>query len=216
MLREGRSDAEISSAIGALWSVRGQCAMEMEFPADTSLTNVGFYGAQTTRKTSGKKITVTAEGAVNYIVSPVAATRVTAGRRTFDAKPAGTQVVHGMEFAEQWQLDPSDQAITTPTRRPGKFELREVNDSERGRCLELELKREGTVPAIVGEYTALRLKEPVPIPGKPHSVGMWVRGDSSWGRVFWEITDAKGERWRSNGGYDGGDWGSQSSMDFDG
>ncbi len=202
--------------IYAVWTVRGQCEMEFEFPADASLTNVGFYGQQTTVKTSGKKITVTAGGAVNYIVSPVAAVRVTAGRRTFDAKPAGTQVVHGMEFAEQWQLDPSAQPITTPTRRPGKFEMRLVNDNERGRCLELELKREGTVPGIVGEYTALRLKEPVLIPGKPHSVGMWVRGDSSWGRVFWEITDAKGERWRSSGGYDGGDWGSQSSMDFDG
>ena len=72
------------------------------------------------------------------------------------------------------------------------------------------------MPAVVGEYTALRLKEPVPIPGRPHSVGMWVKGDSSWGRVFWEITDAKGERWRSSGGYDGGDWGSYSSIDFDG
>ena len=30
------------------------------------------------------------------------------------------------------------------------------------------------------------------------------------------MTDAKGERWRSSGGYDGGDWACQSSMDFDG
>ena len=38
--------------IYALWTVRAQCAMEMEFPADTPLTNVGFYGAQTKKKTS--------------------------------------------------------------------------------------------------------------------------------------------------------------------
>ena len=46
--------------------------------------------------------------------------------------------------------------------------------------------------------------------------GQWVKGDSSWGRVFWELTDAKGERWRSSGGYDGGDWGNYSAIDFDG
>ena len=73
-------------------------------------------------------------------------------------------------------------------------ELREVRDEERGECLEFELKHEGSVPAVVGEYVALRLKEPVPIPDRPHSVGVWVKGDSSWGRVNWEVGDARGER----------------------
>src|ERR1019366_6975906 len=84
-----------------------------------------------------------------------------------------------------------------------KFDIRQVNDTEKGACLELELKREGEVPHVVGEYTALRLKQPLPIPGKPHAVGVWVKGDGSWGRIFWEIEDAKGERWRSSKDYDG-------------
>jgi hypothetical protein len=62
----------------------------------------------------------------------------------------------------------------------------------------------------------LRLKQPLPIIGKPHSVGVWVKGDSSWGRIFWEIEDAKGERWRSSNDIDGGDWLNQSAIDFDG
>jgi hypothetical protein len=68
----------------------------------------------------------------------------------------------------------------------------------------------------VGEYASLRLKEPVLIPGKPDTVGVWIKGNSSWGRVFWELEDAKGERWISAGGTDGGDWGNQSAIDFDG
>ena len=121
-----------------------------------------------------------------------------------------------MDDLAQWQLVPDEQTITTPLRRPGKFDLRQVNDTEKGACLELELKREGEVPHVVGEYTALRLKKPLPIPGKPHTVGVWVKGDSSWGRIFWEIEDAKGERWRSSKDLDGGDWGNQSAIDFDG
>lgn len=85
-----------------------------------------------------------------------------------------------------------------------------------GACLKLELKREGEVPHVVGEYTALRLKQPLPIAGKPHTVGVWVKGDSSWGRIFWEIEDAKGERWQSSKDLDGGDWANQAAIDFDG
>ena len=91
-----------------------------------------------------------------------------------------------------------------------------MRDEERGEFLELELKHEGSVPAVVGEYVALRLKGPVPIPGRPHTVGVWVKGDSSWGRVNWEVEDARGERWRSSKDSDGGDWGNQSALDFDG
>jgi hypothetical protein len=202
--------------IYAIWTPRGQCDMRFEFDADTAVTSVSFYGRSSPLKTKGKRFTVVASPAVSYFVSPVTAARVSAGRRSFDAPPAGTQVMDRMDDLARWQIDPAERPITEPTRKPGKFELRQVNDAEKGACIELELKHDGAVPAVVGEYTALRLKEPVLIPGRPHSVGMWVKGDSSWGRVFWEITDAKGERWRSSGGYDGGDWGSYSSIDFDG
>jgi hypothetical protein len=202
--------------IYALWTPRGQCEMQFEWSADAAVRSVSFYGQSASLKTNGKRFTVTANPAVRYLVSPVSAARVSAGRRSFAAPPVGTQVVNRMDDLARWQLDAAEQPITEPTRKPGKFELRQVNDAEKGACLELELKKDGTVPAVLGEYTALRLKEPVLIPGQPHSVGMWVKGDSSWGRVFWEITDAKGERWRSSGGYDGGDWASYSSIDFDG
>lgn len=202
----------------ALWTPRGQCEMEFGFPADTAVTQIEFYGRQRPLKTKSRRFTITAESAVNYIISPVAATSITAGKRAFPnhLPPAGTQVISPMDDLAQWQLATKEQALTTPLRRPGKFELRQANDADKGACLELELKREGAIPQVVGEYTALRLKQPLPMPGKPHTVGMWVKGDSSWGRIFWEIEDAKGERWRSSKDLDGGDWGNQSAIDFDG
>ncbi len=203
--------------IYALWTPRGECEMELEFPTDTAVSQVEFYGRQHSLKTSGKQLTITATGAVNYIISPVAATKITAGKRIFPnhLPPVGTQIVSHMDDLAQWQLVPDEQSIATPLRRPGKFDLRQVNDAENGACLELELKREGEVPHVVGEYTALRLKQPLPIPGKPHAVGVWVKGDSSWGRIFWEIEDAKGERWTSSKDLDGGDWANQAAIDFE-
>ena len=155
---------------------------------------------------------------MSYIISPIAATSATAGKRAFPnhQPPVETHVISRLDDLTQWQLVATEQAITTPLRRPGKFDLRQVNDAEKGACLELELKREGVVPHVVGEYTALRLKQPLPIPGKPHTVGVWVKGDSSWGRIFWEVEDAQGERWLSSKDLDGGDWGNQAAIDFDG
>jgi hypothetical protein len=204
--------------IYALWTPRGQCEMEFVFPTDTAVTEIGFYGRKHSLKTNNKRLTITAASAVNYIVSPSPATKITAGKRAFPdhQPPVGTRVISHMDDVAQWQLVPDEHAITTPLRRPGKFDIRQVNDPEKGACLELELKREGEVPHVVGEYTALRLKQPLPVPGKPHTVGVWVKGDSSWGRVFWEIEDARGDRWRSSKDLDGGDWGNQSAIDFDG
>ncbi len=202
--------------IYALWTPRGQCEMEVEFPSDVSVTQVEFYGRQRPLQTNGQRLTITAGTAVSYLISPVAATRITTGRRTFPPPSAGTSVISAMDDLAQWQLAPEEQTLTTPLRRPGKFELRQVNDAEKGACLELELQREGQIPPVVGEYTALRLKQPLPIPGQPHTVGVWVKGDSSWGRIYWEIEDAKGARWRSSKDFDGGDWGNQSAIDFDG
>src|SRR6185437_8547840 len=77
---------------------------------------------------------------------------------------------------------------------------------------EVSLQKTGELPAVFAEYAALKLIRPVPIPGRPHSIGMWVKGDSSWGRIMWEIEDAKGKRFRSTGG----DLGNYSALDFDG
>ncbi len=202
----------------ALWTPRGQCEMEFEFPNETELTGIGIYGRPEGLRTEGKRLTVTAGAGVRYLISPVAVTRVTAGRRTFpdDQPPAGARVIQAMDDVAAWQLTADELKPALPQRRPGKFELRRVVDDEKGPCLELQLQAEGEVPAVVGEYTTLRLPQPIPIAGEPHTMGVWVKGDSSGGRIFWQLEDAKGEQWVSSNGFEGGDWGNHAAIDFDG
>jgi hypothetical protein len=135
-----------------------------------------------------------------------------------------------MDRTEAWRLDTSvDARIDVPVkepvrstafRRPGAFELRQVRDDERGECLELALVPRGDCPALVQEYAFLRLKEPVAIPGTPTTIALHVKGNSSWGKIFWEIEDAEGERWISagSGGYgcEVYDWPEMAGINFDG
>jgi len=46
----------------------------------------------------------------------------------------------------------------------------------------------------MSEYAVLRLKEPVTVKGEPTTLGLWVKGNSGWGEVYWEIEDANGVR----------------------
>ncbi|MGB2823092.1 MAG: hypothetical protein WBF17_19060, partial [Phycisphaerae bacterium] len=125
-----------------------------------------------------------------------------------------------MDSPERWRLAPGDERLRNPTRRglpfrvPGDFELAVVTDAEKGRCLQLGLRRKGKLPDIVGEYTALKLAEPVAVPGKPTDVGLWVKGDSGWGKIIFEIEDAVGAAWRTDGVWH--DWPGDLSICHDG
>ena len=76
------------------------------------------------------------------------------------------------------------------------------------------------MPAPCPRYVILAPREPIPIPGEPRSIGTWVKGNSCWGRVMWEIEDAKGERFLSvsagEGGWMVGDWRTRTFINFDG
>jgi hypothetical protein len=48
-------------------------------------------------------------------------------------------------------------------------------------------------------YGQLKLKKPVTIPGKAEALGVWIKGNSSWGRIVYQCRDAKGEVWTSVG-----------------
>ena len=43
------------------------------------------------------------------------------------------------------------------------------------------------------------MKQPVTLPGKPDRIGVWVKGDGGWGKIGFEIQDANGWLWRSEG-----------------
>jgi hypothetical protein len=72
---------------------------------------------------------------------------------------------------------------------------------------------------LATRYGALKPKKPIAIPGKPSALGLYVKGNSSWGRVIYQVKDAKGEIWLATGTKD--DWNCDdthgwSSVNFDG
>ena len=206
----------------ALWTARGRAGLRLRFPRAADVTRVGCYGA-TTRASAGPpdhEVDVVCGTAPVYVVGPVRVASIEIVRRELAGAPASFRVADAMNDPSRWALAPGDERLRNPTRRglpyrvPGRFDLAAVADGEKGRCLELKLRRKGKVPEIVGEYTALKLARPVAVPGKPTDVGLWVRGDSGWGKIIFEIADAAGTGWRTDGVWH--DWPGDLSICHDG
>ncbi|NLF60455.1 MAG: hypothetical protein GX574_04820 [Lentisphaerae bacterium] len=111
-------------------------------------------------------------------------------------------MVKRLDNVDEWRLAGAAEPLlerTTglymPYRTRGDYALRQVQDDEQGTCLELELIRPDlSLPTVFWEYAALELRTPVELSGEPHSLGMFVKGNSGWGQVYWIIEDAAGQR----------------------
>ena len=100
--------------------------------------------------------------------------------------------------------------------RAGAFEVAATTNG----CLRVTRTSTNACPELVEEYAFLRFANPKPAEGRPTTIGVWAKGNSSWGKLYFEFTDAEGERWLSagTGGYGCStyDWPETASLNFDG
>ncbi len=211
-----------------LWVPRGNCEVILQFGRETEVTVEDLFGHQQRRKTTAGQLNLSVSTSVQYVISSLPVQKVMCGKRSYpeNEKARKLPVINRMEKIEEWELvKEKDERLETPARghlplrTAGQYVVREVVDSQMGPCLELELVVSGEIPDITNEYAILRLKNPVVVSGKPRTVGVWVKGNSSWGRVMWEFQDAEGKIFLSSGtggwGCDILDWPGDISINFE-
>jgi hypothetical protein len=217
----------------AFWTARGELDMTLNLETDAACRLTELLGkSEPVKSVAGALKIRVGEGAV-YLTSPVAVKAVAVlGERQFprEQPPAVMAVANAMDKPDDWLVSTGvDSRIDIPARlpvggvsfrRPGIYELRGVTDDVKGACLEMELTGTNACPALMQEYAFLKLRQPIALSGRPATIGLWVKGNSSWGKLFWEIEDAEGERWLSagSGGYgcDVYDWPELAGLNFDG
>ena len=206
----------------AMWTARGWAKLGLEPAADAEVTLVSLYGVEEKGSTSEAEKRVEAECGTGpvYAVSSVPVRSITLLARQYAGPPESFKVVNRMDRIEDWSHVADDASLVSkqfrrlPIRQLGDFVFSRVQDDEKGECLQLKLNKKGDVPEIVSEYTTLRLKEPVAVAGRPDTIGVWVKGDSGWGKIIFEIQDANGTRWRTEGAYH--DWPGRLAINGDG
>ncbi len=179
----------------ALWTPRGERETKMTFPADAEVVVTDLYGRE--EKLKGATITLTAGTGAKYVTSKAKVVSVESGKSAFPnepAAPATATLVDSLETEGSFKLDPGLgqqrlRGLNFPHRKAGNFEVRPVVDEEKGNCMELELIPQGTLswPALQ-EQVWLKFPYPQPHSAGPYKhVGLWVKGNSSFGEVNIEV-----------------------------
>jgi len=133
-------------------------------------------------------------------------------------------LLDSLESLNAWELEDAPDPILddgnwSMPRQKGEYRVTAVEDDEKGLVTQFEMKALGKRPEWIPAYQALRRTGPLEIPGKPTAIGLYVKGNSGWGRAMVELVDAKGERWLSigmPGTWNESDVESRSFINFDG
>ncbi|NQT86656.1 hypothetical protein HQ560_07830 [bacterium] len=212
--------------IYALWAGRGTREIVVKGAGDP-LAGVDSMGRELAIQHDKGSARLTVGEMPCYVVAKSPFGGVTCGAAKFDnsaiAKPV---VVEPMTDVKAWKI------VSAP--EPAFENYCGYKPLVRGdvslsagpeRSLRLTLKGPSKAPDLAGRYVVLEpTSGPIAVAGKPDAVGVWVKGNANWGRVYFELEDAKGRRWTSNGwqespspgGWDMSDWENETAINHDG
>ncbi|MFA6929739.1 MAG: hypothetical protein WCT05_05385, partial [Lentisphaeria bacterium] len=214
-------------SIYAFWTSRGTAELTIK-TASNDIEQVGFYGRRHRPWLWFKTCRLTASTAAQYLLSDAKIQSVRMGRRIYseDMMPAEFQIIEPVDSGANWKNICQAEPLIEGSERNRMFrklaacsELSEVVDPEKGKCLELRIDSDKTLNPQFSEYMIIRPEKPVLITGDVNTVGLWVKGNSGWGQIFWELEDAAGiRRISSSTPVHGGnvfDYEGRLSIDFD-
>ena len=219
--------------IYSFWTPRGVADATLDLGPNKSYTKIGMLGEET-KDVHDMKLAVSDEPVYVETAKPIKGVAVAMTRRypheetpMAEKAPVAVPLVKAAEVVPVTDHDPriEDKTMDPPQLSffvPGKAVVRDAVDDERGPCVEIELTagEDNHSPEFNQDYVFLKMPGTKPVEGEPDTIGVWVKGNSSWGKLFFELTDAEGEVWISagTGGYgcQNYDWPQQASINFDG
>jgi len=208
----------------AMWTVTGQ--REMHFRAGSS-------GAQATVvDTMGRARVVACDQPLwidpspQYLITPTPLQSATAGDAVHADRPLqDVTVIDPLSDPSRWKLATErDESLENwcayQPLAPAQATVEAADDD---RALRVTLQPQPDLPPLVGSYAVLEPAHgPIPIAGRPDCLAIRVRGNACFGRVLFEVLDARNRRWTSTGfgeeprGWDLSDWEGDTGIHFDG
>jgi hypothetical protein len=190
----------------AVWTIRGTRPLELTTSGNGKLTRYDLHGNAFPVEVSGGNATVTLSPNPQWIVGTgVSLVFATAGPPSYTEAPAPLSTKLDDFERSDWKYDAgADEAYQTNhwdmPREAGRMEFRRAKSADRdSTVLQVKLAEPDQKKPMVGFYGMFTPPAPIPIVGKADALGMYVRGRSAWNRIIYEVTDAKGEKWRSCG-----------------
>ncbi len=189
----------------ACWTLRG------ERPITLSVTGAGWrsmddQGNSVDATLANGQLTVNANMTPRYVFGPAAVSAAELGAPVYaDAPAAGSVVVDPLATLDGWMLLTERSAelesynFMAP-RRIGDFAIEPTPAFEGQQGMwRITPRPLATGKDTMSMYARLQHATGIELPGTPGNLGVWINGNSGWGRVIYELHDAGGQRWISLG-----------------
>jgi len=209
----------------ALWTLEGKREVSISLAVDAAVQVTDAMGNSRAVSSADKVLKVEATSSPVWVEGLKAAqiTGVAAGEAVYDARPAERHTLLE-DFDAPWRaaeardVSYAENNFDLP-RFPAAMASSPAPGFDGGKALQIVLPKPEKERKLAPWYAAFVPPKPIAIPGRPTQLGLYVKGNSGWGRVIPQVTDAKGELWTFVGPKD--EWNSddvfsQSSVNFDG
>ena len=179
------------------WAPAGRNRMRFVFPEGTKVSCTDMYGdGKPEKNTFSRSVTAFPF----YITASRQLRECTVLERKYPPKPGDMSVVHPFDRAGDFVK------ITRPLCPEvdvayicGDFSIRNADDAEKGKCIEVRLNQTGRISPLNTEFVKLKLTRQIVVKDNMDWIGLWVKGDSGWGKVSFDVVDAKDTLYLSDG-----------------
>ena len=193
-----------NSKVTTLWTILGEREVKLSLSGGGEMTTTDAMGNQQKHQNVDREVNITINSSPLYVTG-AEITGIQCGKVRYRPGLApDAQVVSPMNTLDKWQVVPDrdedlEQYIWDQIRRPGKFRWETINDADRGNVIQISLDGKQQGPKTASFYNRFKVREPIQLSGKPKQLGLWVKGNSSWARITFELVDAEGESWSNMG-----------------
>jgi len=189
-----------------LWTLRGRRGAALRFEKDARAIAVDENGNETPLAGSIAAGPVRVELAPTpfWIASDQPIAGVELAPPVYDERPSGlTKPLDPLDQLWTYDSGPYERYASNHwdmLRVPGPMKYELVHSSERkSKVWRIALNEPEHERKLAAWYGVFVPKQPIEIPGKARALGVWANGHSNWGRIIYEIMDAKGEIYQSIG-----------------
>ena len=181
----------------AVWAPAGENRMQFVFANGSNIRSIDMYGNSQKEKADFQ---LNVNAFPRYIISDRKIVKSSVISRTYNPMPPEMKVVNPLEqTAEVIKLSRALYPEVDVAYINGDFTLTSVNDKEKGKCLEIKLNKKGKISPLNTEFVKLKLTRQIIVKDNMDWIGLWVKGDSGWGKISFDVTDAKGTNYISDG-----------------
>jgi hypothetical protein len=181
----------------AVWTARGAQRLSLKCPEAPEVRDA--YGNLLPSK-GGAELAVTATETPLYLVGGRVESIVSA-QPVEEPSEAGRPLLdfaRAADFASSRERSAVLESSWDTPRIPGAFEESWVTE-DGATALRLELKPDADPRKLLPRYAVFPLAKPVVLEGRPAALTARVKGNAGWGRLLFEVVDAKGRVWTSCG-----------------